>query len=344
MGMRYVGEQPIAKRSKRHEAARQEALQMVRSPFAPVGILCGISIMEHTSWLWPLWAFIWALVYTVAKFLWDNYRSHDPERQEKLEHAWWNSDKELSKPPPEINWEEFEDAVELRLIEADDPWAPVDTADMIYKADRDMAYVWPQGAEWACPNCSHRFNRPMDQCPLCEHITTDEERVPVAPKGPDEWQGWTCPSCDCITSSADHRCGNCGQGYRGGGPYREEVFDGPDGPVLETIHVDPRTGDRTIVSSRETYDVDQIGRDVVPQVGTSRHTRAGGTDLSSQAIGLFQIPPHYLGTDRGVAQERHHFSYDRPRSLQRQLAEEVRKGRMTREQARAAIQALHERG
>jgi hypothetical protein len=282
------------------------------------------------------------------------WRLSSPEAQEQLERAWWLSERELPAPSSEIDWEEFEDAVELRLLQADDVWAPIDTADMIYRAERDMAFVWPPGAEWACPNCTHRFNRPMDQCPLCDYWTKEDERVP-APGGAQisndlAHKGWRCPECKKLVPVTMHSCNHCGEGFRGGGPYSQEVFDGPDGPVLETIYEDPRTGAKAILSSRkmqpdeyETCVVAEGGTEIVVPT-TSRHNWAGGTDFSSGALGLFQIPPHMIGSSEPdqfhISASTRSRAEERRRRLWQEMMKSVQSHQMTYEQAQDAIQRL----
>lgn len=318
-----------------------------------VAIVVGIAVAFFTSGaliaLCGVAFWLGAGVYLVGRDALEQHALKKPETQEQLERDWWTSDKELPEPPPEINWDEFERAIDIRLQTAQDPWAVIDVDELLKRADRDMNYVWPDNAEWACPNCNHRFSRPLGQCPLCEHETTIDEFKPAAAEETDH-KSWKCGVCQRRVPRTFHRCNYCANGFRGGGPYRQEVFDGPDGPTLETIYVDPKSGDKTIVSSRrmdsseyETITVAESGKEYVTPVGTSRHGWAGGTDFSdleTRALAAFQVPPHMM-----VSQpERHHISYSRPESLRRQIEAEVRKGRMTPEQARVAIQLLHERG
>lgn len=254
------------------------------------------------------------------------YRLASPERQAQLERDWWMSDKELPAPLGEIDWQEFEDAVQLRLEVKQDPWAPIDVDDMIYRAERDMKYVFPEesGAPW----------------PPIETEDKDGNVVATRP-----YAAWNCINCGKNVVNTDHRCPHCKECFRGGGPYSQEVFDGPDGPFLETIYTDPSTGEKTIVSSHkvddyETVQVAQGGTEyIIPtRVSTSRHDWSGGTDLSSNVVGLFQIPPHQLGP--GKPEDFHISTPPRHQRLAASLALAVREHQITHEQALEAMQRL----
>lgn len=262
----------------------QNQLQKIDARVARWTFLIGLSIWSGVAGIFPFVVIPIVLIVVISimaicalvAFFGTNLRSHDPEWQEQRVRDWWMSDKELARPLGEVDWLEFEGAVAKQLEASRDPWAKLDVADMLYRAERDMKIELP---------------------------------LPPAPDEP--------------------------QPYSAGPPWPPVEVENSEGRVVasRSYKTDHRTESFLVGETVEEH--------VIP---TSSHNWSGRTDLtelSSKAIGLFQIPAHQLGLSCSNY-ERHHIALYRDH-LRNEIEIAVLKGRMTRQDADRAIRLLHER-